>query len=166
MGNLTRAPAAAICLLAIGYCNGGGGGAPPAGAQTSSPREVSARAARVLGVRDEGRLRLVKSSGSELFEEGPARGTIAATVRLSFVYDGGPSATARVTIYTPRGSIRGTATARVGNAASQTPSFRGSLSISGGSGGYRNASGRGELFGVFYRSSYGMVVQAIGTLRY
>jgi hypothetical protein len=120
----------------------------------------------VLRVRDEGHLHLVSSSGSQLLEEGPVSGTVAATVRVSFVYDGGPTGKARVTIYAAGGSISGYASARIGNPASAAPSFRGSLSISGGSGRYRHASGRGELFGVFYRYSYGMVVQAIGTLRY
>jgi hypothetical protein len=46
------------------------------------------------------------------------------------------------------------------------PSFRGSLTITGGSGRYAHAGGSGELFGVFYRRSFALTVQAIGKLRY
>jgi hypothetical protein len=35
-----------------------------------------------------------------------------------------------------------------------------------GSGRYARASGSGELFGVFHRHGYALVVQAIGRLRY
>ncbi len=50
-----------------------------------------ATAARVLNVRDEGNLRFITSSGSELIDEGPATGTVPGKVRVHFVYNGDPA---------------------------------------------------------------------------
>jgi hypothetical protein len=125
-----------------------------------------AASARQLNVRDEGRLRFVRSSGSNLFDEGPISGTIRGRVRLRFTYTGDPRVTAALTIYGSAGSISARATGRLSSPTSTSPSFRGTLSIVGGTGRYAHASGSGELFGVFYRRSYGIVVQTIGKLRY
>jgi hypothetical protein len=73
---------------------------------------------------------------------------------------------AQFTIYTNGGSINGHATGRVSNPNSTNPSFRGSLTITGGRGRYAHAGGSGELFGVFSRRSFALTVQAIGKLRY
>jgi hypothetical protein len=40
------------------------------------------------------------------------------------------------------------------------------MTITGGSGRYAHAHGGGELFGVYYRRSYALTVQAIGKLPY
>jgi len=123
-------------------------------------------AARSLSVKDEGYLRLVKSSGSLLIDEGQAHGTIPGTVRIHFVYDGNPSVSAQITIEGRAGSLQAHASGRLSNPSSASPSFAGTLTISGGSGGYAHASGSGHLYGVFYRRSYAMKVQTEGTLRY
>jgi hypothetical protein len=126
----------------------------------------AARVARVLSVRDEGHLRSVGISGSHLVDEGPVSGTIPGRVRVRFSYNGGPTVAAQFTIYSRYGSISGQGHGRVSNPASPTPSFRGALSITSGSGRYARARGSGELFGVFYRRSLGLTVQAIGKLHY
>ena len=138
------------------------GAALPGGA---SPARA-ARMARALSVRDEGRLHLISSSGARLVEEGPVSGTIPGRVRVRFAFSGGPTVDAQFTIYTRYGSINGQGQGRVSNPASPVPSFRGALSITGGSRRYAHARGSGELFGVFYRRSRGLTVQAIGKLRY
>jgi hypothetical protein len=127
---------------------------------------AGASAARTVNVRDEGRLHFAKSSGSQLIDEGHASGTMPGWVKVRFTYNGNPTVFARFTIYAKDGSINGHASGRLSNPTSPSPSFRGSLSITGGSGRYTHASGSGELFGVFYRRSYGLTVQAISTLRY
>jgi hypothetical protein len=127
---------------------------------------VPAAATRQLSVRDEGRLKFVRSSGSQLIDEGPISGTINGHVRVRFTYTGDPNVTAALTIYTAHGVVNVRATGRMSSPTSPSPSFKGQLSIVGGSGRYANASGKGELFGVFYRRNYAMVVQAIGKLRY
>ena len=87
-------------------------------------------------------------------------------VRVHFVYNGDPAVSARFTIYGAGGSISGRANARLSNPTSPDPSFRGAFSITGGSGRYAHVHGTGELFGVFARRGYGLVVQTIGELPY
>ena len=126
----------------------------------------TAVAARVLNVRDEGRLRFITSSGSELIDEGPGVGSFPGKVRVHFVYNGNPAVSARFTIFGRGGSISGRAKARLSNPTSPAPSFRGAFAITGGSGRYARIHGTGELFGVFTRRGYGLVVQTIGRLHY
>jgi len=123
-------------------------------------------AARVLNVRDEGKLHFISSSGSELLDEGPAMGSVPGKVRVHFVYDGNPAVSAKFTIYGHSGSISGQANARLSNPTSPAPSFRGAFTVTGGSGSYAHIHGTGELFGVFTRRGYGLVVQTIGKLPY
>lgn len=129
-------------------------------------RSPAARLARSLSVREEGKLHLIESVGAWLTDEGRATGTLPGKARVSFRYDGNPTVAARFTIYASGGTIAGRASGRLKNPNSPSPSFRGSLTITGGSGRYSRAHGTGELFGVFYRRRYGLTVQAIGTLRY
>lgn len=126
----------------------------------------SAAAARVLNVRDEGHLHLISSEGSELIDEGAALGTVPGKVRVHFVYNGNPAVSAQFTIYGHSGSISGRAKARLSNPTSPEPSFRGAFTITGGSGRYAHIHGTGELFGVFIRRGYALVVQTIGNLAY
>jgi len=125
-----------------------------------------ARAASSVNAKEEGRLRLVKSSGSLLIDEGPASGTIAGRVRVRFTYDGDPNVTAQITIYGRAGTLEARGGARLSSPTSASPSFKGTLRITGGSGRYAHASGDAHLYGVFYRRNYAMVVQTEGTLRY
>jgi hypothetical protein len=125
-----------------------------------------ARSAHVLNVHDEGRLRFLKSSGSMLIDEGPATGTLRGKVQLHFTYNGSPMVSAQLTIFGAGWSLRARGQGTLSDPTSPTPSFRGSLTISGGSGRYAHAHGSGELFGVFNRRNYGLTVQAIGKLTY
>jgi hypothetical protein len=127
---------------------------------------AGARAAHTLGVRDEGRLHYVKSSGSAILDEGRASGTLPGWVRVRFFYDGEPTASASFTIAAPGGTIDARGSARLSSPNSLSPSFHGTLTITGGSGRYAHARGRGQLYGIYYRRSYGLVVQAIATLVY
>ena len=142
-----------------------GATASSAAAAQATPGPL-ARAAHTLSVRDQGRLHLVRSSGSLLIDEGRASGTLPGSVYVRFVYDGSPTVTAQLTIAGPGWSLRARGSGRLSSPTSPAPSFRGSLAIVGGSGRYARARGSGELFGVFYRRSYGLTVQAIGKLTY
>jgi hypothetical protein len=139
-------------------------------AAAASVQQASAaplgRAAKVVTVKDEGRLKLVKSSGSLLIDEGPASGSLPGKVRVRFVYKGEPTVSAQITISGPDGSLSAHGVGRLSSLTSPSPSFSGTLTISGASGRYAGAHGSGELYGVFYRRTYAMTVQTRGTLHY
>jgi hypothetical protein len=97
-------------------------------------------------------------------DRGTLSGTMPGHARVDFVYNGSPNVTARFTIYAAGGSIYGQAHCRLHDPASPTPSFKGALRITGGSGRYAHAGGGGELYGVFHRRGYGLSVQATGEL--
>ena len=125
-----------------------------------------ATAAHLTSVRDEGSLHFMSDEATQIVDEGRLSGTLPGSGRVYFTYNGSPNVTARFTIHTAGGSVNGTAKCRLNNPNSPTPSFRGALTIVGGSGRYAHARGNGELFGVFHRRGYGLVVQAIGKLSY
>lgn len=157
-----RAAGGALAVLAIAIATAPGIGVP-AWAHSESP---SARTARVLNVRDEGRLHYVRSSGELIIDEGRATGSFAGWVKVRFLYNGEPTVGARFTIYGGGGSISARGTARLSSPTSPSPSFHGTMTITGGSGRYAHVRGGGELYGVYYRRSYALTVQAIGKLPY
>jgi hypothetical protein len=126
----------------------------------------SATASSVLKVHDEGHLRFVHASGSVIVDEGHVSGTFPGTATVRFLYDGEPDVSARFTIVGHGGSISARGTGRLSSPTSPSPSFSGRMTITGGSGRYAHIRGSGELFGVYYRRSYGLTVQAIGKLPY
>jgi hypothetical protein len=125
-----------------------------------------AHAARVLNVHDEGHLRFVHASGSVIIDEGSVSGTFPGSVRVHFLYDGEPEVSAQFTITGHGGSISARGTGRLSSPTSSSPSFSGRMTITSGSGRYAHVHGGGELFGVYYRRSYALTVQAIGKLPY
>ena len=127
----------------------------------------NAHAARSLTVKDEGSLHLIKSSGSALIDEGKAHGTLPGSVKIRFTYNGDPTVTAAITIYPGGGgAIDASGSGQLSSPNSPTPSFKGTLRISGGSGRYSHAHGSGTMYGIFYRRSYAITVQTHGTLQY
>ena len=120
----------------------------------------------MLNVRDEGRLRYVKSSGEVIIDEGHATGSFLGWVKVRFLYNGEPTVSARFTISGSSGSISARGTARLSSPTSPSPSFHGSFTVTGGSGRYAHIHGSGELYGVYYRRSYALTVQANGKLPY
>ena len=135
----------------------------PAAAATGAP---PGRAARSLNVRDEGQLRFIKGSGSQLLDEGRVTGTFPGWVKVCFTYDGEPTVSAAFTIYGHGGTISARGSGRLSSPTDPNPSFRGRMYATGGSGRYVHVHGRGEIFGVFHRRSYGLIVQAMGALGY
>lgn len=127
---------------------------------------TSAHVSSTLNVRDEGRLRYIKSSGSVIIDEGRVSGTFSGWVRVRFSYDGAPAVAARFTIYGRGGSVSARGTARLSSPTSPSPSFHGTMTIIGGTGRYAHIHGGGELYGVYNRRSYALTVQAIGNLPY
>jgi len=155
----TAAPVVILCALCL-YA--AAAGARP-GRTVRIPR---AHAAHVLTVRDEGHLRFVRASGSQLLDEGRVSGTFPGWVKVRFVYNGEPTVSARFTISGSGGSISARGSGRLNSPVNPNPSFRGRMSTTGGTGRYAHVHGGGEMFGVFSRRSYGLTVQAIGKLPY
>jgi hypothetical protein len=138
-----------------------------AGADARRPaRPVRAHAAGVLNVRDEGHLRFVHASGSTIIDEGYVSGSFPGSVRVRFVYDGEPDVSAQFTIIGHGGAVSARGNGRLSSPTSPSPSFSGHMTITGGSGRYAHIRGGGELYGVYYRRSYALTVQAIGQLPY
>jgi hypothetical protein len=156
--HLTRGPVFAALVSTIILCGLQGI------ASGSSPR--AREATRMLNVRDEGRLHYIKSSGSVIIDEGKASGTFPGRVKVRFLYNGEPTVGARFTISGAAGSISARGTARLSSPTSPSPSFHGLMTITGGTGRYAHVHGGGQLFGVYYRRTYGLTVQAIGKLPY
>jgi hypothetical protein len=151
---------AAVVLGIAGLMQSGA----PALASRSTPTGHSA--ALTLNLRDEGPLHVTKRGASLLLQEGPVSGTLPGDVHTHVLYHGGPIVTIQFTISTASGVIRGHGLGRLSNPRSASPSFVGPMAITGGSGSYANASGRGKLYGVFYLSNDNLIFQPVGQLHY
>lgn len=163
---LRRAVSGVWPSLIVGLAGAAGAITALTPATAGARSAAKAHTASILGVRDEGRLHYVTDTATTIVDEGGVSGTIPGRARVNFDYNGSPTVTASFVIHTSRGSLYGRARCRLHNPTSPTPSFRGALSITAGSGRYARARGGGELFGVFHRRGYALVVQAIGRLRY
>jgi hypothetical protein len=159
MPRLKRRGAQAVIALALLA------GAPvalePARAHTAS--HVRAHLTRRLRASDTAHLHYISASGSLLYEEGTATGTIPGSMRVHF--NVGAIFTGSFTIYTGGGSIRGHGSA-IPHGSGRYESFAGSLVATGGTGRYTHAHGRAGLYGTFNRSNYALLMQTTGILRY
>jgi hypothetical protein len=104
-----------------------------------------------------------RSSGSWLYEEGAAGGTLPGNMRANCNITA--TLTANFTIYVHGGTINGHASAAV-HGSGLYQSFGGYLEARGGTGRYAHAHGRGGFYGVLNRNTYNMTVQTTGTLSY
>jgi hypothetical protein len=145
---------AAIALILIGL--------QPADALAGAP--ARGHAARSLNGNAEAHLRLVRSSGSTLIEEGAASGRGLAG-RLHATLRVGATFTGSFTFDTRYGSITGSGTAHP-HGSGRYESFAGSDVITGGSGRYVHAHGHGAIYGVFDRRTYDVTIQTRGTVYY
>jgi hypothetical protein len=116
-----------------------------------------------LTATDTAHLRYVSASGSLLYEQGTATGTLPGKMRAHV--NVGATMSGSFTIYARGGSIRGHGSAAV-HGSGVYESFSGSLVATGGSGRFARAHGRARLYGTFNRNTYALVIQTVGTLRY
>src|ERR1039458_516221 len=91
-------------LVAIIAASAAAGTAMPAGARPSK-RSPMAHAAHTLNATDTGKLHLVRSSGSLLYEEGSASGGLPGHMKADM--DVGATFTGGFTIYTSDGTVKG-----------------------------------------------------------
>jgi len=122
-----------------------------------------AHAAHALRATDTAHLHYVSASGSLLYEEGGATGTLPGSMRVNL--NVGATLSGSFTIYTRGGSIKGHGEATP-HGSGVYESFAGSLTATGGSGRYAHAHGRASLYGTFNRDTYALTIQTTGTLAY
>lgn len=134
-------------------------------ARTRSP-PILARAARTVSVNDSGQLTRVHASGEIITEGGEVSGTLPGTAKVRLDI-GAEVVTASFRITVPGvGSIVGHASAKL-SSPGRHASFRGTLSVTGGTGRYARARGTGMLYGVIERRYDLLTVQTReGTLHY
>jgi hypothetical protein len=153
------APAIGVMLLVILAAS-----QPSAvGAHPANERAPVADTARTVNATDTAHLHYLRSSGSLLFEEGVADGTLPGNMRAQFNI--GATVTASFTIYTRGGTLIGNGSAAP-HGSGVYESFGGSLLVTGGTGRYAHAHGRAGLYGTFDRKTYALVVQTTGRLSY
>jgi hypothetical protein len=152
---MRRLTVAVVSGLALALC----AAAAPVIAGARVP--TRANAASSISGDDNAKLHYVHVSGSTLFEEGYATGSLPGHVRAYLHV--GATFNGSFTIYARDGSIsgRGTATPH-GSGVEQ--SFSGSLLITGGSGRYARARGHGRLYGTYNRRTYAVELQPRGTI--
>jgi hypothetical protein len=126
-------------------------------------RSRQAHTARAVTATDTASLHYVSASGSLLFEEGKASGTLPGSMRVHF--NVGATLSGSFTIYTRGGSIKGHGEATP-HGSGVYESFAGSLLATGGSGRFSHAHGRARLYGTFNRDTYALTLQTTGTLSY
>ncbi len=156
--------AVALPVVMGGVALVGLGTSHAAGATARSRAAARSQAAHVASVRDEGHLHSVRTSGADLIEEGPVRGTVPGTVKVNFNI--GATVTASFTIYASGGgSITGRGKGAL-HSTSEYATFGGSLTVTGGTGRYAHAHGGGGLYGAVNRKTYALTVQTVGKLYY
>ncbi len=124
---------------------------------------VRAHAAHVLKATDTAHLHYISASGSLLFDEGKATGTLPGSMRVHLNL--GTTFTGSFTIYASGGSIEGHGSATP-HGSGTYESFSGTLTVTGGTGRYVHAHGRGGLYGTFDRENYALVIKTTGSLTY
>src|ERR1700727_4009076 len=155
-----RIAARYVALTAGGLIAAAQIGAAPAHAGSAL---AGARAARVLNATDTAHLHYISASGSLLLDEGKATGALPGSMRVHLNL--GTTFTGSFTITTSGGSITGHGSATP-HGSGAYESFAGTLTVTGGTGRYTHAHGRGNLYGTFNRSNYSLVIKTTRSLTY
>jgi hypothetical protein len=160
--HVRRRATAALCGVFAAGCLVTATQSVHAGAYAAQPAG-RAHAADVLNATDTAHLHYVSSSGSLLFDEGTATGTLPGSMRVHL--DLGTTFTGTFTIYASGGSIEGHGSATP-HGSGTYESFAGTITVTGGTGRYAHAHGRGGLYGTFDRDNYALVIKTTGSLTY
>lgn len=129
---------------------------------SSAISHTSASAAGLLEGADTAHLHLVHA-GEELLEEGPSNGALPGHMRAELRI--GPIFTGSFTIYTDKGRISGSGRADP-HGSGRYQSFSGAWTVTSGSGLYAHVHGRDNMYGVFDRRTYAVVLTTTGSLSY
>lgn len=136
-----------------------------AGSTLAAKTTHVARAAGGRSVTDYAHLRLTSANGNTLVESGKASGTLPGTVQVRLTLRN-RTASSSFTIHTSGGTISGHGQGKLKAGKGGWDSFGGWLVVSGGTGRFRGAHGKGGLYGAIYRVTDAMIVQVTGTLYY
>jgi hypothetical protein len=164
-----RCAHAAQALVLIAIILGGAGVASGVAAPAHHPQHERARITRTLSGADVAHLQFVhealRGNREVIYEKGKAQGALPGDMRAEIEVT--PSLLiGTCTIKTADGSVitgEGRATA---NGSGRYESFRGTLTITKGTGRYRHIHGHAGLYGTFDHRSFALVVQTTGTLSY
>jgi hypothetical protein len=149
----TRTSAALVAaLLAIG--------APPVAAVPGTSGR--ARASKALNANERANLHLVRASGSTLYEEGQASGTLSGRVRAQLHV--GAAFTGTLVVYTREGEVKARGQAQPRSGRYPWESFTGTATITGGTHRYVHAHSSGTFSGAFNRKTYAVMLQTRGRL--
>jgi hypothetical protein len=122
----------------------------------------NAHAARTLSVQENASLHLVGSHGLTINDRGNAHGTFNCSLAISFTLETAARGSATFTAYPHGGSISGRASAHYSTSGT-TGHFEGSMTITGGTGTFKHASGKGLLIkGTIDRYNYSLTAQLSG----
>jgi hypothetical protein len=128
----------------------------------SAPASPTAGVARTVPVTEHVALTLVKKSGTDFQHKGRATGTVAGSVTSRIALTS-LSITGTVTVRAKGGTLRlkVRGTARSGGLRS---TFDGTATMTGGTGRYDNARGKGTFTGVVNRRTWAATLDARGSL--
>jgi hypothetical protein len=133
-------------------------------APAASGYTPAARPARIVQLRDSGRLHLTSHHRFTLNEVGTATGTIRGPLYIHLHIVSTNRVTAEVNVYPDNGSLTGSASATY-RSRGPTASFSGTMNVVRGTGTYRHARGAGLSFtGTIARSNDAVTVTVSGRL--
>lgn len=128
---------------------------------------ASASASKPRHVNDSARLRLIASrGGNDLTEKGKATGTLPGTVTVSLTIHTRTADSSFTIDVKGGGSISGKGAGVLKTGKGGYASFGGRITVTGGTGMYAHASGKGGLYGTIYRLNDSMTVKVTGALHY
>jgi hypothetical protein len=122
----------------------------------------AALAGKAMQVTDRAQLHPI-AGGDALTEMGKATGTLPGTVRVTLKIHQ-YTASSSFTIQTSRGSISGKGVGKLKTGKGTYASFGGAISVTGGTGAYKHAHGKGGLYGTINRRDDAMTVAVSGLL--
>ncbi|MHB1569510.1 MAG: hypothetical protein ACYC0H_09935 [Solirubrobacteraceae bacterium] len=128
---------------------------------------TGASAAKSQNVDDAAHLHLIAShGGNALIETGKATGTLPGTVTVSLTIHTRTANSSFTIAVKGGGSISGKGAGVLKTGKGGYASFGGSITVTGGTGKYAHASGKGGLYGTIYRLNDSMTVKVTGALHY
>jgi hypothetical protein len=129
------------------------------------PPADQARSARVRALRatDRAALHYVSSTVNVFYETGRASGTLPGWMRVHMRL--GSTFSGSYVIQAAGGSIRGNGSA-IPHGSGTYESFAGTIVVTGGTGRFRHAHGRAQVYGTFDRINNQLKLQTTGTLYY